>query len=490
MAETDAPREDLSPEEFRQLGHRVIDWIAEYVQSVERYPVLSRVAPGEIASALPDEAPEHSESWDDILRDLDEIVMPGITHWRSPAYFAYFPANSSLASVLGDLVSTGLGVQGMLWSTSPACTEVETRVLDWLAHAVGLPECFVSTSNLGGGVIQGTASESTLAAMLASRQWRLGERHALEKMRVYTSSEAHSSIIKNARICGLSEEQVRLVPVDGALAMDAGALESMIKEDADKGHAPMFVSATTGTTSTCAFDPLDAIGPICEEYGVWMHVDAAYAGSACVCEELRWFQRGLEHADSYTMNPHKWLLTAFDCSALWVRDRRPLLDALSILPEYLRNKATEHGAVIDYRDWQIPLGRRFRALKLWFAMRHFGLEGMRAHIRRSVELATWFERQIQRDPRFELASVRSLGLVCFRLVDDDPNIQDARNEELLDALNDSGEVFLTHTRIPALDRDGSCTGEPRHALRLAVGGVLTRREHVERAWELVSRLAR
>ncbi|MHC4976315.1 MAG: aminotransferase class V-fold PLP-dependent enzyme, partial [Planctomycetota bacterium] len=381
MSDSEAPREDLSPEEFRELGHRVVDWIADYVEGVGSHQVLSNVEAGQIASMMPDRAPESGEEWDAILGDLDRVVMPGITHWRSPGFFAYFPANASLASVLGDFVSTGLGVQGMLWSTSPACTEVETRVLDWLSRALCLPEHFLSSTGVGGGVIQGTASESTLVAMLAARHMLLNKGVALERMRVYTSSEAHSSITKNARICGLGDEGVRLVPVDGAMAMDADELEHMVREDVASGMVPMFVSATTGTTSTCAFDPLEAIGRVCAEHDVWMHVDAAYAGSACVCDEFRWIQEGLEQADSYTMNPHKWLLTAFDCSALWVRDRGAILDALSILPEYLRNTATEAGAVIDYRDWQVPLGRRFRALKLWFAFRHFGLEGMRAHIR-------------------------------------------------------------------------------------------------------------
>jgi aromatic-L-amino-acid/L-tryptophan decarboxylase len=416
--------------------------------------------------------------------------MPGVTHWRSPGFFAYFPANASLASVLGDLVSAGLGVQGMLWSTSPACTEIETRVMDWLAEALGLPEEFTSRNGLGGGVIQGTASEAQLVTLLAARDRAMRAGHKIDSLRVYSTDQAHSLVIKNARIAGFAPDAVRQVGTDMTLAMDTEALRGAIERDVAAGRVPCFINATVGTTSSTAIDPLDGIGPIAQEHGAWLHVDAAYAGAACVCPEHRWMIEGVAHADSFNMNPHKWLLTAFDCSALWVRDREAVLDALSILPEYLRNKETDEGGVIDYRDWQVPLGRRFRALKLWFAFRHFGIEGMRHHIRRSIELAQWFERQVVDDARFELAAPRTLGLVCFRLRDDDSARQDARNEKLLESLNDSGTVFLTHTKIPGLDAEGGCVGEPRYTIRFAVGSVMTRREHVERAWALIDSLVK
>ena len=465
----------MTPEEFRAEGRRVVDWLADYMQRLESFPVLSRARPGEIAAMLPDAAPETGESWDAILADLDRVVLPGVTHWQAPGFFGYFPANSSPAAVLGDLVSAGLGVQGMLWSTSPACTEIETRVMDWLADLIGLPEAFTSRSGVGGGVIQGTASEAVLVAMLAARtrvQTRTG---SCGNLTVYCSSQAHSSVTKAAMIAGIGRENVRMIGTDEALAMDPAALERAITEDKESGGAPFFVCATLGTTSSGALDPLGAIGEALGEE-VWLHVDAAWAGAACVCPEHRAMLAGVERADSFNFNPHKWLLTTFDCSALWVRKRGPILDALSITPEYLRNKASETGAVIDYRDWQIPLGRRFRALKLWFVLRHEGAAGLREHVRRSVALATDFERRLRADDRFELAAPRSLALVTFRMKG-----ADERSERLLDALNESGEVFLTHTRLP----DPARPGADRFVIRLAVGGVWTRAEHVERAWRLI-----
>lgn len=466
----------MTPDEFRAYGHQVVDWVADYWATLEQRPVLPHDPPGTVAAKLPATAPATGEGMDAILKDLDDIVLPGITHWQHPGFFAYFPANTSGPSVLGDLVSSGLGIQGMLWATSPAATEVETVVLDWLARLLDLPERFRSTGP-GGGVIQDSASSATLVATLAAvhrasaGDWRIeGVRR---RFTAYTSTQGHSSIEKAARIAGLGDGQVRAVEVDGDLAMRPAALREALARDVAAGFAPAIVVATIGTTSTTAVDPLPEIGVICREYGVWLHVDAAYAGSAAVCPELRWSHAGLEFADSYCFDPHKWLLTGFDCDAFWVADRAELVRALTVLPEYLRNAASDSGTVLDYRDWQVPLGRRFRALKLWFVLRWYGEEGLRAHIRAGVAAAQRFAGWVRADDRFEVVAPHPFSLVCFRLAGDDE-----RNAELLARVNASGAAYLTHTRV-----------HDRYALRLAVGSPRTQERHVAAVWELISRLA-
>jgi len=460
--------------EFREAGHRLVDWIADYLETAGNRPVRAPVRPGALLDRLPENAPERgggASEWDAILRDLDELIVPGLTHWQSPSFFAYFPCNGSGPAVLAELVSAGLGIQGMLWSTSPASTELEIRMLQWLGRLVGLPAAFLDAP--GGGCIQGTASESTLVAMVAARR-----RAPAPSQRIvaYASTQAHSSVLKAARIAGLDDAQLRWIGTDATHAMDPGALAKAVAEDEADGRVPFLVCATVGTTSSGAVDPLPAIraaAPRC-----WMHVDAAWAGSACVCEEHRRILDGIEGADSIVLNPHKWLLTSFDCSAFWTRDRATLIDALSVTPEYLRNRASESGEVVDHRDWGIPLGRRFRALKLWFVMRRYGAEGLRAHIRRGVELARRFEEWVAADARFELAAPRSLALVCFRL-----RGSDEENRALLERVNASGEAFLTHTTLP----DGA--GGSRFVIRMAIGGTRTREEHVRRAWEALAREA-
>jgi aromatic-L-amino-acid decarboxylase len=433
----------MSPEEFRKHGHSLVDWIADYQNAVERYPVLSRLAPGDIRSALPLFPPEEWEPFERIMSDVDRVIMPGITHWQSPNFFAYFPANASGPSILGELLSAGLGVQGMLWSTSPACTELETHVLDWLVGMLGLPETFLSGGK-GGGVIQDTASSATLCALLAARERATGfaanEKGCSFPLTAYASAHAHSSVEKGVKIAGLGRERLRLVGTDGSLAMRAEELEKRILEDKAAGMTPAFVCATVGTTSSHAVDPVAAIGRICREHGVWLHVDAAMAGTAAVCPEFRHLHEGLEYADSYCFNPHKWMFTNFDCDCFWVADRAALIRALSVLPEYLKNKATESGAVIDYRDWHIPLGRRFRALKLWFVLRHYGVEGIRHHVREHVTIAQEFARRVRDSPDFELAVEPPLNLVCFR-----HRRGEEFNRELLERLNATGKIYLTHT---------------------------------------------
>jgi len=475
----------LSPEEFRRLGHRMVDWIADYWSRLESFPVRAAVAPGEVLAKLPEHPPEEGlgggEGWEAIFRDLEDVVLPGLTHWQSPSFFAYFPANASGPAVLGELLSAGLGVQGMLWSTSPAATEMETRVLDWLAELTGLPAAFRSDSGTG------------VAARERVRR-TLGRDAELV---AYTSTQAHSSVLKAAMLSGVvrgvsDDVHLRQLGTDALYGLRPDVLERAIREDLAAGRQPFFVCASLGTTSSGAMDPLRAVGEVLERTGFtasggWLHVDAAWAGSALVCPEHRAMLEGLEAVDSFAFNPHKWLLTNFDCNAFYTRERKALLDALSVMPEYLRNAATASGAVIDYRDWQVPLGRRFRALKLWFVLRHYGARGLRAYIREHVRLAERFESWVKADERFELAVPRSLALVCFRLrpePGEEPSATDARNRQLLERLNASGKAFLTHTVLPGVD------GTPaRYVLRLAIGSPRTEERHVRAVWEQLSALA-
>ena len=360
-----SPQFHMSPEEFRRCGYAVIDWIARYMERVEEYPVLSGVEPGEIRAQLPSAPPERGEAFEAMLRDVEETVLPGITHWQSPNFFGYFPANASGPAILGDLLSSGLGVQGMLWMTSPACTEVETHVLDWVVQMLGLPERFASHTD-GGGVIQDTASGATLCALLAARErataFASNEAGVERGLVAYASSQVHSSLEKAMMIAGLGRANLRAVEVDEQFAMRPEALAAAIDADRSAGRIPCFVCATVGTTSSNAMDPVRAIGETCRARGLWLHVDAAMSGTAALCPEFRHFQDGLELADSYCFNPHKWMFTNFDCDCFFVADRAALIRTLSVLPEYLKNKATESGAVFDYRDWHVPLGRRFRAV--------------------------------------------------------------------------------------------------------------------------------
>ncbi len=357
-----------------------------------------RLSPAKFGKHLPSDAPDEGEPLAAMLQDIDRVILPGVTHWQSPNFFAYFPANASGPSILGDLLSSALGVQGMLWATSPACTELESHVLDWLVTMLGLPVKFLST-NSGGGVIQDTASSASLCAILAARERATGylsnRRGCDGKLVAYTSTQAHSSIEKAAMIAGIGLDNLRLIEVDERFAMLPSALALQIEQDKQAGLTPFFVSATVGTTSSTALDPLPAIGAICRENGLWFHVDAAMSGTAALCPEFRYIQDGVDLADSYTFNPHKWMFTNFDCNCFYVADRKALIDTLSILPEYLRNQATESGAVFDYRDWHIPLGRRFRSLKLWFVIRHYGVEGLRHHVRRHIEIAQQFAEWVE-----------------------------------------------------------------------------------------------
>jgi len=463
----------MTPDQFREHGRAVVDWIADYWERLETLPVLSQVEAGAVRAALPAHPPEHGEPFADVLADVDRVVVPGLTHWQSPNYFAYFPANASGPAVLGELLSAGLGVQGMLWATSPAATELETHVLDWLVELLDLPAAW-----RGNGVIQDSASSATLVALLAAlhraSDGQVGRTGVDRRYTVYASTQAHSSVEKAVKIAGLGAQNLRLVDVDPQTqALLPERLGELLAADVAAGAVPVMVVAAVGSTSTTAIDPVRRIADVAAPYQAWLHVDAAYAGVAAVCPELRWLGDGLERADSYCTNPHKWLLTNFDCDACYVADRTPLLGALSVLPEYLRNTASSSGAVLDYRDWQIPLGRRFRALKLWFVLRHYGAEGLRAHIRGHVALAQDFAAAVGGDPRFEVVAPHPLSLVCFRL-----RAGDEATSALVERLNASGELYLTGTRVNG-----------RYAARLAIGAPTTTRRHVEAAWSRIAAAA-
>jgi aromatic-L-amino-acid/L-tryptophan decarboxylase len=455
----------MSPALFREEGKKLIDWIADYYENIENYPVLSQIKPGGVINKLPIHAPEKGEEFDKMLEDINQIIMPGITHWQSPKFFAYFPANASFPSILGDLLSSGLGVQGMIWATSPAATELETRVMDWLADMMQLPESFMSNST-GGGVIQDTASSSALTAVIAARERATNlasnKEGVTSQMIAYVSTQTHSSLEKAIKIAGIGYENIRLIDVDVKFAMRTDLLKKQIENDRKAGLIPFLVCATIGTTSSNAMDPIRKVGEICKDENIWLHVDAAMSGSALICPEHRSLADGLELADSFCFNPHKWMFTNFDCDCFWVADRKHLINTFSILPEYLKNKATESGAVIDYRDWHIQLGRRFRSLKLWFVIRHYGVEGLQHHIRKHIEMAQDFARWIEDQPQFELAVAPPLNLVCFRFIG-----TDEENLQLMNTINNSGEIYFTHTKL-----DG------RIVLRLSVGQTHTTEKHL------------
>jgi aromatic-L-amino-acid decarboxylase len=466
----------MTPEEFARHGHALVDRLARYFAEVERYPVRSTVRPGEIRQRLPAAAPERGEPMERILADFESLILPGITHWQHPSFFAYFPANSSPPSVLGELLTAGLGAQCMMWETSPAAAELEERMMEWLRDALGLPATW-------SGVIQDTASTATLCALLCARERatdlrtnREGLRAAEAPLTLYASEEIHSSMIKGAKIAGYGETWLRLIPTDDSLAMRPDALRHAIEADVARGCRPACVTACLGTTSSTAFDSLAAIGPVAREHGAWLHVDAALAGSAALLEEKRWMLDGIEHADSFVFNPHKWLFTNFDLSAYFVKDPGWLVRTFEIHPEYL--KTGVDAEVKNYRDWGVPLGRRFRALKLWFVIRSFGLEGLRAKLREHLRLAELFREWVDRDPDFERLAPVPLNLVCFRFRPAAAAADEARlealNARLLCRLNDSGRLYLTHTRLRGT-----------YVLRLSVGQTHTAERHVRAAWETI-----
>ena len=464
----------MKNEEFRRHGHRFVDWIADYFENIEKFPVRSRVEPGQVKALVPAVPPARGEDMEVLFADFERVVMPGITHWQHPGWFAYFPANNSPASVLAELLTAGLGAQCMSWQTSPAATELEEVVCDWLRQMIGLPEGFT-------GVIQDSASSATLCALLSSRERATGfeanESGARAPLTVYASNEVHSSAEKGVKIAGFGRRNLRRVPTDARFAMVPAKLEEAIVEDKAAGLVPALVVGTAGTTSSGAVDPLRAIGEICRRHGAWLHVDAAWAGTAALLPEARWVLDGAELADSLVFNPHKWMLTNFDCSAYFVRDPGALVRALEINPEYL--KTGPDAKVKNLRDWGIQLGRRFRALKLWFVIRGYGVEGLQALVREHLRLAALVKEWVEADPRFELMAPADLALVCFRLNDgrDETGLDDL-NRRFLERVNAAGPVHLTHTSLGG-----------KFTVRLVVGQRTTEERHVRCAWDILSAAA-
>jgi aromatic-L-amino-acid decarboxylase len=463
----------MDAEEFRAQGRAVVDMIADYLDTVGSRPVTSDAQPGDIRRRLPEHPPSSPEPFDAILADVRDIVMPGLTHWQHPKFFAYFPGNSSYPSILADLLTAGLGVQGMSWVTSPACTEVETLMLDWMHELLDLPPKFRSTTENGGGVIQGSASEATLSSILAARHRITGGRVNSDgdtsKLVAYCTSQSHSSIEKGLRIAGIGTDRVRIVPHDDSFSMIVSELDRMVEADRAAGLVPFWVCSTHGTTSSGAFDPTVEIAAVARRHGLWLHVDGAMHGIAALAPEHRWVNEGLESADSYCTNPHKWMGVNFDCDLFWVADRTALLGALSILPEYLRSAAAQSGQAIDYRDWQIPLGRRFRSLKLWFAIRAEGVDHFRSMIRRHVGLANELASWVAADERFEIVAPHPLNLLCLRL-----RAGNEATDALIERVNRTRDVLFTRTVL----------GD-RSVLRFSIGSRTTERHHVAEAWELL-----
>lgn len=457
----------LSKAEFQEYGYRLVDWLAEYFENVDEYQVLPSIEPGDIREMLPDSAPEEAESMEEIIADLDRVVMPGMAHWQHPGWYAFFPSGVSPVSALGEFVAAGLATQGMMWSTAPSATEIENTVLDWLVDLLGLPSSWRIDKGPGGGVIQMSASDSThLSLAVARYQWELSGVDT-NLLVAYGSSQAHSSIEKGARVAGY--RHIRSVPVTQSFGMDADSLAEMIKNDIDSGLVPAWICSAVGTTNTTAMDPIRSIAAIAKQNRMWHHADAAYAGSAMICPEFRELQDGVELVDSYTFNPHKWLLTNFDCSVFWVSERSKLIESLSILPPYLRNETEDNPSAIDYRDWHVPLGRRFRALKLWFVLRAYGAENLRSFIRSHVDWAVDLEKNVNDDPRLELTAPRTLALVCFRHVNGN-----RATKELADAINASGSAYVT----PSVINDVSY-------IRVSIGSTWTEQRHVEDLWRLI-----
>jgi aromatic-L-amino-acid decarboxylase len=462
--------------DFRRQAHRVADWIADYLDNPERFPVLSRVRPGDIRDALPASAPEHGEDFDAIFSDFERIILPGITHWNHPGFFAYFAISSSAPGVLAEFLSAALNQQAMLWRTSPAATELEEVSLGWLRRLIGLPATFE-------GVIYDTASVSTLHALAAARETAvpdvraagLAGRAAIGGVRVYCGEHAHTSVDKAVILLGLGHDALTRIPADAEFRLRPELLARAIAADRAAGLLPIAVIATVGSTSSTSVDPVEAIAAICARERVWLHVDAAYAGVAAMVPGYEWILRGADQADSLVLNPHKWLFTPFDLSVLYCRRMDVLRQAFALTPEYLKTSEGEAG-VKNLMDTGIQLGRRFRALKLWMIMRHFGAQGLRAHLAEHMRLARVFAGWVDGSDRFERVAPVPFSVVCFRLRGDAP---DAQHQRILDTINASGEVFLSHTKL-----DG------RYVLRLAVGNLQTTERHVARAWELLNSAAR
>ena len=470
----------MNPEDFRRHGHQLVDWMADYMRDVGELPVTPDVAPGDTLRRLPASPPVAGEPFEQLFHDFTTTILPAMTHWNHPGWFAYFPGNNSPPSVLAEMLTATLGAQCMSWATSPAATELEQLTLSWLREMLGLPAEFT-------GVIQDTASTATLVALLSARERATdysadtaGLSASGARLTVYASSEAHSSVDKGVKLAGYGLDQLRRVAVDGTYAMRPDELERMIAEDRQAGMTPACVVATIGTTSSTAVDPVGVIAEVCRRHGVWLHVDAAYAGTAGIVPELRHLFAGIAHADSFLFNPHKWMLVNFDCTAYFVRNREALLRTFQVSPEYLRTASDAN--VVNFRDWGIQLGRRFRALKLWFVIRSYGVDGLRSLVRKHLALAQELAGWIESSSDFELMAPVPFGLVCFRHnppdLRGDDILTDDLNSRLLALVNGTHRVHLTHTRLSG-----------RYVIRLVIGQRQTERVHVLEAWRLIREAA-
>lgn len=469
----------MTTEEFKKQAHQFVDWMAEYFETVEKFPVKAKVNPGEILEKLPLNPPAEAESMDEIFHDFRQTILPGMTHWQSPNFFAYFPANSSYPSVLAEMLTATLGAQCMIWETSPAAAELEERVMNWLIQMMGLPQEFE-------GVIQDTASTATLTALLTAREkaseFQINENgfKGNEKFRIYCSTETHSSVEKAVKIAGFGRNSLVKIDVDEDFKIKPGLLQEAINRDIEQGFRPLCIIATIGTTSTTAIDPLEEIVQISSKYKIWLHVDAALAGSALILPEFRWMINGIDKVDSFVFNPHKWLFTNFDCSAYFVRDAELLIKTLEILPEYLKTQS--RGKVNDYRDWGVPLGRRFRALKLWFVIRNFGLKGLQEILRHHLQLSQQLKENIIKSDDFEIMAPVPLNTICFRYhpsgINDTTELN-KMNEALMHQLNESGKVYFTHTRLNG-----------NYVIRFVIGQTNVTEKHIKNAWEMIKETAK
>ena len=467
----------MNSEEFRKIGYEFVDWMADYLEGIENYPVKPDIKPGDIYQQLPDQAPDQAESINTIFRDFKEIILPGMTHWQSPSFHAYFPGNNSKPSILAEMLTATMGAQCMVWATSPAATELEDRLMEWLRQMVGLKDNWV-------GSIQSGASDATLNAILTAREKASGfstnnKGMVTNNFRIYASEQIHSSIDKAVAIAGIGKVNLVKIAVDDAFALQTEALEKAIQEDLATGKKPLMIIAALGTTGSTAIDPLSEIVQIAKKHNIWLHVDAALAGTALLLDSMRWLADGVEDADSFVFNPHKWMFTNFDASAYFVKDKQALLNTFSVTPEYLRTKEDEE--VNNYRDWGVPLGRRFRALKLWFVIRNYGVAGLKEKIAAHLKMAQWFKQQVDAAEDFEVLAPVPLNTICFRKVAEGKSFEELNqiNEDLMHRLNKTGEVFLTHVKLNEI-----------FTLRMVIGQTEVEQRHVEKAWRLIKSMSR
>ncbi|XP_058090833.1 phenylacetaldehyde synthase-like [Magnolia sinica] len=473
----------LDPDDFARQSHIAVDFIANYYRTIESYPVRSQVEPGYLKKQLPESTPFSPEPLETILQDIHNHIIPGLTHWQSPNFFAYFQANASTAGFLGEMLCTGFNVVGFNWITSPAATELEGVVMDWMAKILDLPQSFMfSGLKGGGGVLHGSTCEAIVCTLAAARDKVLDTIgwDQIGKLVVYGSDQTHFTLQKASKLVGIRPSNFRILPTSAttSFALSPDIARKAMENDVASGLVPLFLCATVGTTASGATDPLDGLGRLAREFGVWFHVDAAYAGAACICPEFRSYLDGVDFADSLSMNPHKWFLTNMDCCCLWVKNPNFLTNSLATDPEILKNNATDGKRVVDYKDWQIALSRRFRAMKLWVVLRMHGVVNLRNHIRSDVALAERFEGLVATDSRFEVLVPRKFALVCFRLKPIAEEDGSRVNRELLEGVNVSGRAYMTHAVVGGT-----------YVLRFAVGATMTEERHVDDTWKLIQEKA-